>query len=120
MCIRDRVWTGITGYISFCLTNDELNLYACNTVNIDHFTRPDTASAFTFFSTVTINGLSPSVMLGVSVGVNEMYVGVAPQIMRLTSTSPDTYNYLETLNFPSPFLAGPGQLSKDGLSFFCS
>ncbi|MBK6444209.1 MAG: T9SS type A sorting domain-containing protein [Bacteroidetes bacterium] len=109
--------------LSIWLSNDELDFYGSDGNDLFYGHRNSSASAFTSFSTITLNGFSTSFFSGPSLDQtqNELYlylVGTTNVIAQMTRTGATSFDLVRFLPFPPNTTPSPGQLSKDGLSYF--
>lgn len=109
--------------LSIWLSEDELDYYGADGSALYYGHRTSTSLPFTSFSIITLNGFTTSFFSGPSLdqSQNELYlyvVGAQTLIAQLTRTGPTAFDLVRILPMPANFLASPGQLSKDGLSFF--
>lgn len=109
--------------LSIWLSDDELDYYGSDGGALYYGHRTSTSLPFSSFSIITLNGFTTSFFSGPSLdqSQNELYlyvVGVQNEIIQLTRSGPTSFDLVRILPMPMNYIASPGQLSKDGLSFF--
>ena len=109
--------------LSIWLSDDELDYYGSGGGALYYGHRTSTSLPFSSFSIITLNGFTTSFFSGPSLdqSQNELYlyvVGVQNEIIQLTRSGPTSFDLVRILPMPMNYIASPGQLSKDGLSFF--
>ncbi len=109
--------------LSIWLSDDELDYYGADGSALYYGHRTSTSLPFTSFSIITLNGFTTTFFSGPSLdqSQNELYlyvVGVQNEIIQLTRSGPTSFDLVRILPMPLNYIASPGQLSKDGLSYF--
>ena len=109
--------------VSIWLSNDELDFYASDGGNLYYGHRSSSAIPFSTFSTITLNGITTSFLSGPSLdqSQNELFlyvVGAQTEIAQFTRTGPGAFDLVSIIPMPVNYEASPGQLSKDGLSYY--
>lgn len=113
--------------ISYWLSNDELDVYIC-AHKLYYAHRTSTSAAFslpiqielaqssddTYFNSASLNQAQTELYVS-AFSIGEGYKG----IQQYTRTSPTSFNYVRTLPVPQNYTSHTGQLSKNGLIYFC-
>ncbi len=110
------------GSFSSWLTNDELELFYFYSSNLYHSSRVSIMDQFPVGTQVNLQGASPSFRSGPSLtqDLSQLYLYRPSMIEIYTETSPDNYMFSDSIVLPVGWESNPGQISKDGLSFYCS
>ena len=106
------------GTMSCWFSADELDVYYINS-GVKYAHRTSVASAFGPPVPITVTGASPFSAISLDPTQNEMYFFSNSSIYRCDRTSPTSFNFTYTLAGPTGSF-NPGQISKDGLTFFAS
>jgi hypothetical protein len=110
--------------ISYWLSVNELDVYATDGTKLYYAHRTTVSSAFGATDTISLTGIPLSFIAGVSLNLaqNSLFLfnsGGFSAIFQFTRTSPTAFAYTGSFAPLSPGHAyGPGQLSKDELTFF--
>lgn len=108
---------------SYWLSANELDVYICTNSQLYHATRTSTGSSFGPAATISLSlpGTISSIK-GASLdsAQNRLFICEfgADKIYELSRTSATSFTYVRSLPFPTGYLPSPGQLSKDGLTYF--
>src|SRR5258706_6852161 len=111
------------GCFSGWLTNDELEIFYIYSSTMYYSSRTSSLSSFNTPTVVTLNGMGSNFFAGPSLTLNkqELYLwSVNGTISKLIKTGTLDYSFSGNLTFPAGCLAGPGQLSKDDLTYYLS
>lgn len=105
------------------LTDDEFEFYVTNGDSLIHFHRPIVGAPWTSSQYVVLNNYSIGFISGANLSSNgnEMYLfenTPVNAISHFVKTGVDTFSFDHKIVFPVNFSPGPGQLSKDNLTFF--
>jgi hypothetical protein len=110
---------------SYWLSSDELDVYICTFNELFYAHRNTVSSSFNTPVLINLTGIPSSSIKGASLNTaqNVLFVCVfstPSKIVEFARTSSTSFNYVRTLPVPSGYIAHPGQLSKDELTFFFS
>lgn len=111
--------TGLSSPASYWLSENELNVYICTDYDLYYATRPDTSSAFSPTTIITLTGPSPDQIKSASLNdaQNELFIHSSTLgTLQYTRTSATSFSFVRKLTLPAGYLHAHGQLSKDELS----
>ena len=113
-----------SGSFSCWLTNDELEIFYLNNGSLYYSTRSSIINPFSVPVSINLVGNIQDFISGPSLTPDkqELYLFGSTMnndyIFKFIKTGTLTYTLNDTLDVPTGFTAGPGQLSKDGLKYF--
>ena len=113
------------GSFSGWLSNDERELYFSDGYALFYAFRNSLGEAFSAPADLTLQGTELDFISGPSLTPDkqELYIyhhDTKKQILRFRKTGVLEYTYVDELPIPESLVPGPGQLSKNGLSFYFS
>ncbi len=113
----------VTNATSFWISDDELDVYFTKAASLYYAHRNSVASAFNTAIQIILNGITLNFIAAPSLNItqNELYLySTSPvkSVHQYVRTSATAFSYVATVPLPTGYSSGPGQLSKDDLTFF--
>ncbi|HTX88756.1 MAG TPA: T9SS type A sorting domain-containing protein [Bacteroidales bacterium] len=113
--------------ISIWLSADELDAYLSDGDGLYYAHRSSASSPFDPATPISLSGISLSFIAGPSLNPSQDELFIywnndwgSEGIVEFSRISASKFNYTRTLILPTGYSPGPGQLSKDGLTYFLS